>query len=99
LARQVGVSKALGYGAGFWRTVDSYRFSRTNKTGYATRVHLLKNKKVEETLLSAGATAAAYTAAATAPASTASDASHSPAAPAWAPMEAAPEGFNLVRGN
>jgi len=50
-------------------------------TDYATSVPLLKNKKVEETLLSAGATTAAYTAAATAPAATASDASHAPAAP------------------
>jgi hypothetical protein len=64
-------------------------------------VPFLKNKKAEETLLSAGTATAAYAAAAAAPAPTASDASHSPAAPACAPMEAraAPEGFRLVCGN
>ena len=67
-------------------------------TGYASSFPLLKDKKVEETFLSAGATASAYVAAAAAPSTTASNASHCPAPPAWTSMET-PEGFCLVRGN
>ena len=66
-------------------------------TGYTSSFPLLKDKKVEETFLSAGATAAAYAAAAAAPAPTTSDASHSPAPPAWASMET--PGGVVVCGN
>lgn len=60
----------------------SIRRSNSELTGYANSFPLLKDKKVEETFLSAGATASAYVAAAAAPSPTASNASHSPAPPA-----------------